>query len=151
MEAHDREEKIWRWFGLWLRKEKDVTETQEKPKVADIIGELFTPDCIYTESWGPEYHGSRAVEHWFREWNTRGRVVAWEIRRFTHAGERSFVEWFFEDRMDNGRTERFDGVSVIEWRDGRIASLKEYGCRIPHYDPYTGEAPEVSEDEKSWF
>ena len=44
-----------------------------------------------------------------------------------------------------------DGVSVIEWRGERIAALKEYGCRIPHYDPYAEEAPETSETEKNWF
>ena len=53
--------------------------------------------------------------------------------------------------MDDGRTERFDGISVIEWQNGRIASLKEYGCRIPHYDPYNERAPQSCETEKSWF
>ena len=139
MDTKDRECRIRRWFDMWLRREKPA------------IGAIFTPDCIYTESWGPEYRGSQAVGHWFREWNTRGRVIAWEIRRFTHTDDRSIVEWYFEDRMNDGRTERFDGVSVIEWRGERSAALKEYGCRIPHYDPYAEEAPETSETEKSWF
>ena len=83
--------------------------------------ELFTPDCVYTESWGPEYCGVESVRHWFEEWNTRARVITWEIKRIDHADDRSYVEWLFEDCLNDGRVEKFEGISVIEWQGARIA------------------------------
>ena len=138
MEEARRDAIIRAWFEMWLRAENNG------------IDRLFTPDCTYTESWGPQYRGIDAVAHWFREWNTRGKVVTWEIFRTTHTENRSYVEWFFEDRMHDGRTERFEGISVIEWQDDRIASLKEYGCRIPHYDPYAAEGKAKKPEERMW-
>lgn len=139
MDPKERERKIEHWFGMWLRKEEPAIE------------ELFTPDCLYTESWGPEYDGVESVRHWFEEWNTRGRVISWEIKRIVHVDDRSYVEWFFEDCMNDGRVEVFEGISVIEWRDGCIARLKEFGCKVPHYDPYSSGGSSPSSKEKNWF
>lgn len=139
MENALRDSRIKAWFGMWLRGE------------ADGIDRLFTPDCIYTESWGPQYKGVEAVAHWFREWNTRGKVVMWEIFRTSHVGNRSYVEWLFEDHMHDGRRERFEGISAIEWRGDRIASLTEYGCRIPHHDPYAPGTVKQEPEERTWF
>lgn len=46
------------------------------------IDDIFTDDVIYTESWGPKYENRKMVKHWFDEWNTRGRVLLWEIKQF---------------------------------------------------------------------
>lgn len=51
----EREEKIRLWFHMWLE--------QQDTGVEDI----FTEDVVYTESWGPEYHGLNTVRHWFCE------------------------------------------------------------------------------------
>ena len=40
-----REAQVRRWFSMWL----DGQDTG--------IGDLFAPDAVYIESWGPEYHG----------------------------------------------------------------------------------------------
>ena len=58
-----REEIIRKWFSMWLSKEDGG------------ILELFSPNAIYIESWGPEYHGSEKIRHWFQEWNERGNVL----------------------------------------------------------------------------
>ena len=64
--TQEREQKIRLWLDMWLRRE-------------DLgILELFAPDAVYLESWGPEYHGAAAIRHWFQEWNTRGRVEVWD-------------------------------------------------------------------------
>ena len=61
--TQEREQKIRLWLDMWLRRE-------------DLgILELFAPDAVYLESWGPEYHGAAAIRHWFQEWNTRGRPL----------------------------------------------------------------------------
>lgn len=86
----EREEAVRRWFSMWLHQ----TDT-------GICG-LFTEDCEYIESWGPRYVGSREIAHWFQEWNTRGRVIRWDIQDFLHCGSQTAVTWHFEDRMADG-------------------------------------------------
>ena len=68
----ERERIVRLWFEMWLEQE-------------DLgIDEIFAEDVVYTESWGPQYRGREAVRHWFKEWNTRGRVLVWDIRQFFH-------------------------------------------------------------------
>ena len=58
-----RERIIRQWFDMWLQ-----------ARDSGIL-DIFAAGCVYTESWGPEYHGAAQVKHWFDEWNTRGRVL----------------------------------------------------------------------------
>lgn len=136
-----REETIRLWFDMWLQK-------------TDLgISEIFTEDVHYMESWGPEYHGSGAVKHWFREWNTRGTVVQWDIKQFFHKDDQTIVEWVFRNVMDNGAVEAFDGVSLVMWSaDDKICLLKEFGCNKNRYNPYQyGEKPQFRNEAAMWF
>lgn len=134
-----REEKIRAWFGMWLAADDSGIE------------ELFTPDTVYIESWGPEYHGLNEVRHWFAEWNTRGRVLLWDIKGFFHSQERTAVEWYFENSVD-GRSECFDGVTIVLWSGERIARLQEFGCSTDRYDPYAeGPEPVFRDSGAKWF
>ncbi|BFL39735.1 nuclear transport factor 2 family protein [Agathobaculum massiliense] len=138
---NEREQTVRLWFDMWLQAEdRGITS-------------IFAPDCIYTESWGPEYHSAAQVKHWFEEWNTRGRVLVWDILRFFHAENHTAVEWRFKNQMLDGRVEEFDGFSLIRWTaDGKIASLKEFGCNIHIYDPYAnGPAPRFRQEGARWF
>ena len=68
---NEREKIIHLWFEMWLTKQ-------------DLgIDNIFAEDVIYTESWSPKYNNRQIVKHWFQEWNTRGKVVAWEIKQFS--------------------------------------------------------------------
>ena len=139
--AEKREEIIALWFQMWLRGE-------------DLgIREIFDPDCVYTESWGPQYRGAEQVARWFREWNTRGRVTDWEIKQFFHRRTETAVEWYFRNAMKDGKEEAFDGMTLICWtQEGKIASLKEFGCNLNRYDPYAqGEQPRFREEAPRWF
>ena len=77
-------------------------------------------------------------------------MLVWDIRQFFHQGNQTAVEWYFKNRMQDGRVEEFDGISLIRWTaDGKIASLKEFGCNKNTYDPYAdGPAPRFR-DEKN--
>ena len=50
----DREQKIRRWFEMWLQQSEAGME------------DIFDRDAVYIESWGPEYHGLDKIRHWFR-------------------------------------------------------------------------------------
>lgn len=137
----ERERKIRLWFEMWLRKQ-------------DLgIDDIFSEDVVYTESWSPQYKGCQRVKHWFREWNERGKVIAWNIKQFFHKEDQTVVEWYFKNKMDNGIIEEFDGISLVEWdKDQKIKSLKEFGCNRNHYDPYEhGDMPEFREEQSKWF
>ena len=86
----DRERTIRLWFDMWLQK-RDLG-----------IGEIFAEDAVYIESWGPEYRGARAIRHWFEEWNTRGRVLRWDILQYFHKGNQTVVEWRFHCAIEGG-------------------------------------------------
>ena len=93
------------------------------------------------------------VKHWFYEWKSREKVLEWNIRQYFHKEDRTAVEWYFKDSMNDGRTEEFDGMSLIEWsRDNRIRSLKEFGCNLEHYTPYEdGGEPKFKDEKAKWF
>ena len=135
-------EKIVRlWFDMWLQ-QRDLG-----------IDKIFSHDAIYIESWGPEYKGIEKIKWWFQEWNTRGKVLVWEIKQYFHKENQTVVEWYFENFMEDGKKEAFEGVSLILWsEEGKISSLKEFGCHIGRYDPYqASQSPCFREEKPMWF
>ena len=137
----ERERVIRLWFEMWLRK-RDLG-----------MGEIFAPDAVYIESWGPEYHGLEKIRHWFEEWNTRGTVLRWDIRGVFHRGEATAVEWIFRNQMADGRVEAFEGMSLVRWTpEGKISFLQEFGCNLDRYDPYAaGPEPVFRPEGSRWF
>ncbi len=136
-----REQKIRLWFDMWLQK-RDLG-----------ILDLFSDDAVYIESWGPEYKGAKKIKHWFDEWNTRGTVLVWDIKQMIYTEDQTIVEWYFENKTNDGKVEAFDGVSIVRWsKDDKIEFLKEFGCNCNRYDPYrNGDTPEFSEESSMWF
>lgn len=137
----ERERIIRLWFDMWLRQE-------------DLgIDSIFTEDVTYIESWGPQYKDRATVAHWFREWNARGRVLAWDIRQYFHRDDQTVVEWYFKNQMSGGAVEEFDGISLVRWTpDNRIRFLQEFGCNQNRYNPYqAGGAPQFRDEKARWF
>ena len=136
-----REAQVRRWFSMWLDKQDTGVE------------ELFAPDALYIESWGPEYHGSGKIKLWFAEWNSRGTVERWDIRQYFHKGSETVVEWAFRCAMTDGTVQSFDGLSLIRWNEaGQICFLQEFGCNENRYDPYAqGKTPAFREEQVLWF
>ena len=101
---NEREKIIRLWFDMWLY-QKDMG-----------IDDIFAEDVLYTESWCPQYSNRKTVKHWFQEWNTRGKVVVWEIKQFL----RRFTKGYYikQPNMDCQPTE-FTALSrhraVFSW------------------------------------
>ena len=136
-----KESKIRQWFSMWLRKQDTGIE------------ELFAPDAVYIESWGPEYHGSGKIKLWLAEWNSRGTVERWDIWQYFHKGDQTVVEWAFRCAMTDGTVQSFDGLSLIRWNEaGQICFLQEFGCNENRYDPYAqGDTPVFRKEQALWF
>ena len=141
MGTEQREAAIRRWFEMWLAG-RDLG-----------IAGLFSPDARYIESWGPAYRGVQRIEHWFREWNTRGKVAEWTILQFFHKTDQTVVEWRFRSEMNDGTIQAFDGVSLVRWdAEGKICFLQEFGCNAATYDPYeNGPVPQFRSETALWF
>lgn len=139
-EMNKRESIIKHWFDKWLCEK------------CYAIEDIFCDDAVYIESWGPEYKGLNEIKHWFEEWNTRGKVVKWDIKQFFHKEDQTVVEWYFENSMNDGKVEKFDGISLLKWKNGKICFLKEFGCNIDNYDPYEqGDKPVFKDEKTNWF
>lgn len=137
----EREKRIRLWFDMWLL-QKDLG-----------IDTVFAEDVIYIESWGPRYENRAAVKHWFKEWNTRAKVLTWDIRQYFHKDNQTIVEWYFKNEMNNGVTEEFDGVSLVKWTaDHQIKFIKEFGCNRNQYNPYQdSDIPRFRDEKAKWF
>ncbi len=115
---------IRRWFQAWL----DVD--------ASALEAMFARDVVYTECYGPEYRGLEQVKRWFADWNSRGRVREWTIRRVLTQGNTIVAEWYFECEYD-GSTGGFDGVTIADFdAQGKIVRLREFQSRAEHEYPY---------------
>ncbi|WP_312430455.1 nuclear transport factor 2 family protein [Lacrimispora sp.] len=112
------------YFQAWIEKDADVLKT------------VFSDDIIYSECYGPEYHGIEQVLKWFADWNKVGTVLEWSIKRFVPEGNTIVVEWYFKCDYNNV-IDGFDGVSMIDFDDHRkIKGLKEFQSKAEHYFPY---------------
>lgn len=138
---NEKEIIIKNWFSMWLNG-KDSG-----------IKDIFAEHCTYIESWGPEYSGNAQIIQWFNEWNARGKVVKWNIKQFFHKDNQTIVEWEFKNIMSDGTSEEFDGLSLVRWdSNNKITFLKEFGCNISTYNPYSdGNKPVFKDDKVRWF
>ncbi len=115
---------IRRYFDAWLHQD------------ASDLEELFDPNVVYVECYGPEYHGIEQIKRWFSNWNKHGEVVKWEIKRFFKQGKLAAAEWYFECIYD-GVISSFDGVSLIAFNThGAIREIREFQSKNEHVFPY---------------
>ena len=134
----EREKIIKLWFDMWL-KQQDLG-----------IDDIFSDDVVYIECWCPKYENRQTVKHWFNEWNTRGKVLAWDIEQFFHKENQTIVEWYFKCKMNDKVIDEFDGISLITWTDdNRIKALKEFSCNCNNYNPYEESETPLFGDEKA--
>ena len=103
---------------------------------AEAFAKTFAGDAVYIECYGPEYRGLAQIMHWFRDWNRRGRVLAWTVKRYWESGSTAIYEWNFDYVLD-GVPDAFDGVTLADFdAEGRIMELREFQSRAEHYHPF---------------
>lgn len=117
-------ETIKKYFEAWITKDESVLPI------------IFSNKTIYTECYGPQYHGLSQIQRWFADWNLRGTVLQWEIKNVLESGNTLCVQWYFRCEYD-GVTDGFDGVSWIEFDEtGKIVNLREFQSKSEHDYPY---------------
>ena len=118
------EEVIRKYFQCWL--DKDIT----------VVEEIFSDNIIYSECYGPVYKGIGQVIRWFEEWNRKGTVLQWNIKRVIVSEITVVVEWYFRCNYDSN-VDGFNGVTIAEFdADRKIFDLKEFQSKAEHCYPY---------------
>lgn len=128
MRANMHERAIGEYFSMWVR--RDFSR----------FDELFSPECVYEECYGPVYVGTDELHHWIDHMLSRQTVTAWDIRSIEpdQNGEALFVSWTFSATEDKDYT--FDGISRIHFdSDGRINHVKEYRADHDQRRPFGSE------------
>lgn len=54
---------IKKYFQSWL--DNDV----------EIVKQTFSENALYSECYGPEYHGLSQIVTWFENWNNKGTSI----------------------------------------------------------------------------
>lgn len=96
------EEIIRKYFTCWLNKD-------EKP-----LTDIFAEDIIYSECYGPEYHGIRQIQQWFHDWNQKGTVQKWDVKQIYISRNTAIIEWYFQCNYCNTQG-AFDGVTIAQF------------------------------------
>lgn len=118
------EEIIRNYFDAWL-------QGNVQP-----IKDIFSENIVYSECYGPEYHGLSQLVRWFEDWNKRGTVLVWKIKRVIEHRKTVVVEWYFECEYD-GKIDGFDGITIADFdREDKIEKLCEFQSKAEHYYPY---------------
>ena len=76
------------YFAAWLAKD------------ASVLPSVFAHDVVYSECYGPEYHGLAQIKSWFADWNRRGTVLRWDIKNTISAANTVCAEWYFRCEYD---------------------------------------------------
>jgi SnoaL-like polyketide cyclase. len=119
-----RKEIIKKYFNAWVQ--NDVSELED----------IFDVNVVYTECYGPEYHGIKQILQWFSDWQRKGKVIEWNIRHFICEDDKVVVEWYFQCNYENN-IDGFDGVSIITFnKENKIITLKEFQSKATHVYPY---------------
>lgn len=102
----------------------------------DVVKEIFAENIVYSECYGPEYHGINQILYWFTDWHEKGNVLRWDIKEMIQADNMVIVEWFFQCNYD-GAVDEFDGVTIAKFNNNmKICNLKEFQSKAEHYYPY---------------
>lgn len=113
-----------KYFQAWI--DKDI----------EIVMRTFSETALYSECFGPEYHGLEQIVKWFNDWNNRGRVLEWTIKRILEQNQTLIAEWYFKCDYD-GVIDGFDGVTIADFDDDlKIIKLCEFQSKAEHYYPY---------------
>ena len=100
------------------------------------LRDIFAENILYSECYGPEYHGIGQILQWFHDWNKRGTVLEWTIKRIIQQGNTLVAEWYFKCDYE-GSIDGFDGVTIADFDETmRITKLLEFQSKAEHECPY---------------
>jgi hypothetical protein len=116
-------------------------KTNDPPQIIATLA----PDCVIVESHGPTYRSLAVATRWIEEWLGGGNTVdRWDIVSFCfdEAEQIAAFEWRFECTADGVHYE-IDGMSIVEFADGKIVGLREYRMTEVAFDWRASSSPKA--------
>ncbi|MFI3242390.1 MAG: nuclear transport factor 2 family protein [Alphaproteobacteria bacterium] len=99
------------------------------------LDKIFASDIYYSECYGPEYKGLSEISLWIKDMTAKQIVLKWDIKSFIHADDTVIVEWYFKEQQKEFVND-FNGVSIIEFSEDKISSIKEFESKAQHITPF---------------
>jgi steroid delta-isomerase-like uncharacterized protein len=110
---------------------REFTEAFNRQDV-DAVLACFTEDATYNDMFYGAHTGHADVRKLFERMFAEGSGYRWAINRVAEAADVELMEWTFEYTVTDavprsaGRRMTFTGTSVLELRDGRCHTYREY-------------------------
>jgi ketosteroid isomerase-like protein len=108
-----------------IAKYKDAWERQDP----DAILEIFTPDAVYRERvLGEPFRGHGQIKEYWQTRVVEGQAnIEFKLMSLYLDQNTMIAEWdvMFDDRVQSLRKHMLE-VAIMEVRDGKIESLREY-------------------------
>lgn len=109
------EEVIRKYFQCWL--DKDV----------DAVKGIFSEDVVYSECYGPVYKGIGQIIRWFEDWNQKGTVLQWDIKRVIVSGNTAVVAHWGQalENCNRGLEKDYDNYLHRDDMEYRLARKRQ--------------------------
>ena len=92
----------------------------------------FTPSGTYADMFYGEHGGQDGLRAMFERMFREGKDYAWTMKAVVESAARAAAEWTFSYVVTDavprsaGRKVQFQGMSLFELKDGKIAAYREY-------------------------
>ena len=126
MDKELAEKLIKNYINGWAKEDMDLC-------LSSIDKNVYISEC-----YGPIYKSKGEVKKWFIDWHkASNKVMKWDILNIIWGLYNSTlcVEWDFECFVDKN-LESFFGVSLVEFSEDKIISIKEFESTKDRYQPY---------------
>ncbi len=112
--TNSKEEVINKWYQSWHNQEFDQ------------FTDIFALNIVYNNGFGAKYFGISQLINFKKKWHKSHTLIEWKIVSVTSIKSKSFVEWYFNFKVNN-QIKKYNGVSIILWdNEDRICSVREY-------------------------
>jgi len=105
----------------------DALRALEAEGNVEAIASLFTDDAeLSTPTDTAPHRGTSGARTFWENYRRTFAEIDSEFRHVIETDDTAVLEWTSHGRTSNGREIRYDGVSVLEFRDGAIRRFRNY-------------------------
>ena len=113
--------------------EEVLTRFSALLRVGDAVAaaHLFADDATYDEPPRFAFRGRAAIQKFFSDFTASHRNAQFTIARTITQGDLLAAEWRWDyDRADDGTHRTFEGISMIQVKDGYIQNWRGYSALV---------------------
>ncbi len=116
----------------------DAFTARVEAKAFESFAELFTEDGVYDDTFYGEFHGRPKIAELMRDWfHKTAHTFRWDMRERVATDTLGMARYVFsyETVLEEAKGERvmFEGVAIMQLRDGLIAHYKEVAHTGPAF------------------